>query len=289
MRKFTVLLLLLPWLAHAETNSEAEAQPPLSLLPNPLQQQLLTAAIPQAGRGISAHEPVYFLLGDNLRGKGDYGVKFQISLKYRLLNPAEFQEQKWWERFYFGYTQTSLMDLEADSSPFRDSAYRPEMFWDEPDFSAFPALKALAGMRFGIGHESNGKDGSDSRSIDVVYVRPIFTFASDQQGYVWSVAPKLYAYIDKVDNPDIADYRGYGDFVVKLKKDEVWEFSTVLRKGVKDNYGSTQVDMSYPFRGFLRNLNGYLYLQYFNGYGETILDYNRKQPSRFGIGVIIVR
>jgi len=58
---------------------------------------------------------------------------------------------------------------------------------------------------------------------------------------------------------------------------------------MKDNHGSIQLDASYPFRGLLRNLNGYLHLQYFNGHGESILDYDRKLPSQLRIGLIVVR
>jgi len=277
------------WLAStAGAASVSEPDKSVAPLSQQVQQQLLTAATPETDRGISAHEPVYFLLADNWRGEGDYGLKFQISLKYRLFNPDNVKTPLWWERFYLGYSQTSLMDLEAGAKPFRDSAYRPEVFWDQPDFSVFPAVQTLASMRLGIGHESNGRDGTDSRSINIAYVRPTFTFPA-RHGYVWSFAPKLYTYLDKSDNPDIADYRGYGDFLIKLKKDDTWEYALMLRKGMKANYGSTEMDVSYPFRGLLRNLNGYLYFQYFNGYGETILDYNVKQPSRIGLGLIVVR
>ncbi|MDI1301219.1 MAG: phospholipase A [bacterium] len=278
--------LALFWLA---ASAMAGASEPVAVFSAQEQQRLLAAATPQADRGISAHEPVYFLLEDNWRGEGDSGLKFQVSLKYRLFSPEEEKKPQWWERVYFAYTQTSVMDIEAGSKPFRDSAYRPEVFWDQPDFSLLPSVQTLASMRAGIGHESNGRDGTDSRSINIAYVRPTFTFTTSQHGYVWSFAPKLYAYLDRSDNPDIADYRGYGDFLVKLKKDDTWEYVLMLRKGMKAAYGSTQMDVSYPFRGFLRNVNGYVYFQYFNGYGETILDYNIKQPSRIGLGLIVVR
>lgn len=258
-------------------------------LPADMEQKLLAVASPEADRGISGHEPTYIVLGGNWRGEGDYGAKFQFSLKFRILNPDEVKKTDWWEKFYFGYTQTSLWDLEAESKPFRDSSYKPEFFWDDPGFSPLPSMETLAGLRMGLGHESNGKDGADSRSINIAYVRPTFTFPSTQRGFIWSFSPKLYGYVDRSDNPDIADYRGYGDFLFKLRKDDTWEFSALLRKGTQSSYGSMQLDASYPFRGFLRQLNGYLYVQYFNGYGETILDYNRKLPSHIGVGLIVVR
>lgn len=271
--------------AASATNTDAKPAPTLD---GPVQQQLLSASTPEATHGISAHEPVYFIFNDNWLGKSDYGAKFQISLRYQLFNSATPKAPTWQEHLYFAYTQTSIWDMKAASKPFHDSAYRPELFWDDPDFSAFPAITALAGMRAGVGHESNGRDGEESRSINIVYVRPTFTFLGGED-YVWSFSPKIYAYLNKSDNPDIDDYRGYADLLLRLKKDDTWEYDLTLRKGTKDAYGSMQFDVSYPFRGFLHSLNGYLYFQYFNGYGETILDYNIKEPSRIGLGLMLVR
>jgi outer membrane phospholipase A len=290
-----VLLLCLGGNGMAAAHTQTEAAAPLPAaeasagIPAAMEQKLLAAASPETDRGISGHEPTYIVFGGNWRGEGDYGAKFQVSLKFRMLNPDQPESTDWWERFYFAYTQKSVWDLEAESAPFRDSSYKPEMFWDHPTFSPLPSIATLAGLRLGFGHESNGKDGADSRSINIAYVRPVFTFPSTKSGFIWSFSPKLYGYIDRADNPDIADYRGFGDFNFKLRKDDTWEFSALLRKGTQRDYGSVQLEASYPFRGFLRQLNGYLYMQYFNGYGETILDYNRRLPSHVGIGLIVVR
>lgn len=273
---------------ESSPGSVSPAEKPAGLSSD-MEQKLLAVSSPEADRGISGHEPTYIVLGGNWRGEGDYGAKFQFSLKFRVLNPDEPKKTDWWERFYFGYSQTSIWDLEAESKPFRDSSYKPEIFWDDPLFSPLPSVETLAGLRLGVGHESNGKDGADSRSINIAYIRPTFTFPSTKHGFIWSFSPKLYGYLDRSDNPDIADYRGFGDFLFKLRKDDTWEFSALLRKGTQNGYGSMQLDASYPFRGFLRQLNGYLYVQYFNGYGETILDYSRKLPSHLGVGLIVVR
>lgn len=265
----------------------ARAEP----LPPSTQQQLEQAANAQPDRGISANEPVYFIVGGGLEGDSHVTAKFQFSLKYRVLNPESLkvEEQRWWEQIYVGYTQSSIWDLEADSAPFKDTSYRPSVFYDHQSLAGFSERKSLLGLRLGLEHESNGKDGDSSRSINTVFFRPTYSFPATADGYFWSLVPKLYAYIEKSDNSDIPDYRGYGDFVLKLAKPDSWEFATVLRKGMKGSKGSLELDATYPLKGFLSNINGALHMQFFYGYGETILDYEKKQPAQLRLGLIIVR
>lgn len=274
-------------LAGMATADEPEAAS--TSLPRQTEAVLEQASAVQSDRGISAYEPVYFSAGINPGGKGNVTAKFQLSLKYRILNPEDVKEQHWWEQFYFGFTQTSIWDWEAESAPFRDSAYRPALFFERNNLAGFASIDSLLGLRAGLEHESNGKDGTASRSINTVFLRPVLSFPATRHGYVWSMAPKFYAYLEKSDNPDIADYRGYADVAVKLTNPDDWEFTATLRKGMKGHYGSVQVDAAYPVRGWLKNLNGQLHIQYFNGYGETILDYEKRLPSQIRVGLIIVR
>ena len=77
--------------------------------------------------GVSPYEPLYFIAG----GDGGFNAKFQLSFIYRL-----FREGGWFANclrapthIFLSYSQTSLWDLNQRSSPFKDSSYRPRLFY----------------------------------------------------------------------------------------------------------------------------------------------------------------
>ena len=112
----------------------------------------------------------------------------------------------------------------------------------------------------------------------------------------WSAvfSPKLYAYLEKEENPDIPDYRGYGDYVFWVEHPDYWKVATTLRIGTSGK-GSVLIDGSYPLRTLLRDnsatswANGYLHLQYFNGYTESLRSYNIRTPWQLRVGFMVVR
>ncbi|WP_175982047.1 phospholipase A, partial [Burkholderia sp. BCC1630] len=92
------------------------------------------------------------------------------------------------------------------------------------------------------------------------------------------------------DNRDIADYRGYMDLVVKYGSPDGWQLSTTLRKGTHHWYGSVDTKLSYPLAKLFDNAwGGYVWIGYFNGYGEDLLDYNQRQHWIARVGVSIAR
>ena len=103
------------------------------------------------------------------------------------------------------------------------------------------------------------------------------------------MSPKIYSYIQK-ETKDIAYYRGYSDILVKIGETEGVQLATTLRKGTGDAPYSGEFDLSIPLSTpRLGNAGGYLHLQYFNGWGESLLDYNRRVPSQFRIGLMVTR
>ena len=235
--------------------------------------------------GITAHEPIYFSVGFN----EFTNARFQFSLKFRPLGPQDDSQEGdgWWEDLYGAFTQTSVWDLESESKPFFDSSYRPSLFWYRHSISSSLAGANL-GLAGGFEHESNGKGGTDSRSINLLFVRPIFTWG-DSGAWRVTFSPKLYLYIEKSDNPDIQEFRGYGDYQFAVEHPNSWKVAATLRIGTA-GHASILVDAAYPLRHLAKFFHfGYLHLQYFNGYGETLRNYDSLGPWQIRAGLMIAR
>lgn len=232
---------------------------------------------------LSANEPMYFVIG----GEGGTTARFQLSFKYRLFDPDSLPVE-WFpplSGLHFGYTQTSRWDLGADSAPFYDTSYRPSFFWQGASLGKglMPDL-----LRGGFEHESNGKDGASSRSLNILFAQPVWS-GEFADGRALIAAPKFYVYLDKNDNPDIQRYRGYADWIFRYGREEDWILTTQLRQGT-GGHGSAQIDLSYPLRRPLfTRAGGFLHFQLFKGYGESLLDYNLERDTQVRIGFSMVR
>jgi phospholipase A1 len=234
---------------------------------------------------VSVYEPVYFIVG----GDGGLNAKFQISLRFRLFDDQGRLARRlpWIDDLYLSFSQTALWDLGELSKPFTDSSYRPRLFYGNYDLARDFGGKLRLGLETGIGHESNGKEGDDSRSYNMLYVRPTLTWG-DPEGLRAYFAPLIHNYIAESDNPDIEHYRGYVDWLFGVGSKGGLDFWAVLRKGTRSDFGSIELNASYPLSKLSGgDLTGWLLLQYFNGYGESLLDYNRKLESQLRLGIAI--
>ena len=232
---------------------------------------------------LSFFEPMFFAVGDG----SDANAKMQLSFKLRLYEPTDKTSRDFVDNMYFGYTQPAFWDLSSYSAPFIDTNYIPSFFYFIPATDWRVDGNAV-GFAAGIEHESNGKDGPESRSIDVLFVRPYFAFG-DTRDFHWSASPNLYAYIEKDENSDIAKYRGYGDFHLSYGKYDDWQAAWILRKGTSTEKFSAELQATYPLNRWYPGVAGYLMLQAFTGYGEYLLDYNEREPWSVRIGYAISR
>ena len=239
--------------------------------------------------GISPHEPIYFSVGAN----GGINARFQLSFKFRPIGPSDDRVagRGFWEDVYLSFTQTSLWDLHSASKPFTDSSYRPALFFYRYDTdTAF--LGGRLGFASGFEHESNGKAASDSRSINILFARPTLRWG-ETDGWQFLVSPKLYYYLDKSENADIDHFRGYGDFLFALEHPRSWKLAATARLGTSGR-GSLLLDATYPFAKIndflpLGFVHGYLHLQFFDGWGESLLHYDERAETQFRVGFMAIR
>ena len=246
-------------------------------------------ALSRSDLGLSPHEPIYFSAGS----KGGLNARFQLSFKFRPIGPSDdrIAGDRFWEDVYVAFTQTSLWDLHSLSKPFTDSSYRPSAFYHRYD-TGVELLGARLGYAAGFEHESNGKGGADSRSINILFARPTLRWG-DADSWQFVASPKLYWYLDKEENDDIQRFRGYGDFLFALEHPRSLKLAAMLRAGTS-GHGSILVDATYPFAKIndlvpLGFVHGYLHLQFFDGWGESLLHYDERAETQFRVGFMAVR
>jgi phospholipase A1 len=231
---------------------------------------------------LSENEPMYFVVG----ASSGWSARYQLSFKYRLFDyDAGFgRDTPWLTGLYFAYTQTSLWDLEGESKPFFDTSYRPSLFWR---WLRTDDRTWIDAVRVGLEHESNGQAGIESRSLNIAFVQPEWRWKTASLGS-YEFTPKAYAYLDKSDNPDIQQYRGYVDWRARWDSGDNWIVTLLGRVGTARK-ASLQIDLARRARDLkIGPLSGYLYVQYFNGYGESLRDYNQRHTAqlRFGLAII---
>lgn len=206
-------------------------------------------------------------------------AKFQLSVRKPIVhNFFGFNET-----INFGYTHTSWWQLYEDSSPFRETNYKPEIFVSVP--YGQKDKTALKGFTFGLLHESNGQAEPESRSWNRLYLEGYF-----QAGNLFVVPRAWYRLPEKEDdddNPDLKDFMGYGDLtlVYPYKKHT---FKLLLRNNLKldkDNKGFAQFDWTFPFFG---SKNTFGYLQLSSGYGDSLIDYD-EEINRISLGISLSR
>ena len=208
-------------------------------------------------------------------------VKFQISLKFMLWENL-FKKRTNGDLF-FAYTQLAMWQLynKDISSPFRDTNYEPEAFLAfDNDWQIFGFTNRV--NLFGFAHQSNGRAEPLSRSWNRLYASFIFEKENFVSGLkVWYRIPED---AENDNNPDIEDY--LGNFELRsIYKWNKQTFGLMWRNNldIDDNRGAVELSWSFPLPGTDR-IKGYV--QYFNGYGQCLLDYNAS-ASTLGAGFLL--
>lgn len=206
-------------------------------------------------------------------------AKFQISLKTKALENIFGNNGDLW----VGYTQSSRWQVynEDESRPFRETNYEPEaslMF--RTNYNVLGLNARLLGLT--LNHQSNGRSDPLSRSWN----RIMLNLGFERDNFALMLRPWYRFDEDAKDdnNPDIKDYIGRGDLTAFYRWKQN-DFALMLRhslKGGNDSHGAVQFDWAFPIKGNLRG-----HFQFFDGYGESLIDYNHK-ATYLGLGVSLM-
>jgi len=205
-------------------------------------------------------------------------MKFQFSIKGHML--GENRHTAW-----FGYTQLSFWQIydTGHSGPFRESNHEPEIIYSyRPENLSLGSGINASFLNASLEHLSNGQALPRSRSWNRLYV---------QAGMERNIGDNAkFALIPRVwkrlgggtvddDNPDITHYLGHGDIEARYYSGQR-VLSAIAR------IHSLQLDMTMPVSSLLgfqiHNTN--LHAQIFDGYGESLIDYNQRHRT-FGVGI----
>lgn len=219
----------------------------------------------------------YFIAGTTIGGKPtatNSDVKFQVSIAQRLTKSTlPFNTY-----LYLFYTQKCMWNVFENSMPMRDFNFNPGIGLAK---HLFVKNRYVGKVTLMIEHESNGRDGIESRSWNKVslasniFIDPNFMV----HGKVW------IPIIDGQNNQDILYYSGIyqvGTTFTTPNKRFGFALTMVKRKGWNFKY-NTIWEVNYRL---FKDENQFLFLQYYNGYGENLLDYNQYH-SRLRIGLVI--
>lgn len=209
----------------------------------------------------SLYQPSYFVFGKE-------NLKMQFSAKYRVAQTYNL---------YLGYTQTMFWSIYADSAPFDDINYAPEVFYRLVEGDQ----KFIRSIDIGIQHKSNGEDTAKSRSINMMFVKTNFATNVGRNNILAEL--KLQNIYSKASgNYDIVDHMGFWELkmiithlMVHEKQRLDLEYRIFAGKSVVD-IGKGGRELGLVYRLGSENFNPAFYVQYYSGYAESLLHYNSK-------------
>lgn len=215
-------------------------------------------------------------------------IKLQISFKVPLLETSLLHTE---DGVYFGFTMKSFWQAynHEISAPFRETNYRPEIFYQTP--ISIPDVNGAFFFRTGFEHESNGRSQLLSRSWNrayiglgfirpnwAVYLQPWYRIPEDEK--IDDGDPSTPPPAKGDDNPDIEDYYGHFELKAAYERSD-YQIGTLIRSNTKTHKGAFELSYSFPLHGRLRGL-----IQYFDGYGESLIDYDYRM-QRYSIGILL--
>lgn len=197
-------------------------------------------------------------------------VKFQLSISQRLTkSKLPFDSY-----LFIQYTQKAFWDVFRESLPMRDLNFNPGIGLGH---LIIRHNKYIGKAYLMLEHESNGRDSIDSRSWNKITLSCALVLNDN-----WETQFKTWIpIIDGENNKDILKYNGIFQFAVNYRTCNKRLQIGALITQRKDWFSfNTQLELSYKFN---KRENQFFFIQYYNGYGENLLEYNQyKNMLRVG-------
>jgi phospholipase A1 len=220
-------------------------------------------------------------------------TRIQLSVRTKLwqglLTPREGDGPR--DSIWFAYSQQSYWQLFTPwlSRPFRNTDHEPEVVYVYPLTADLHGGWKLRYAGAGVVHQSNGQSLPLSRSWNRVY---LMAGAEHPGGFtlqarVWQRIPEAAA---DDDNPRISDYVGRaevtGSWDINADHTIALTYRNTLRGFEK---GSVRLEWMKKIESQTPSPLGSLrvHAQIFNGYGDSLLDFNRRRTV-FAVGLSLV-
>lgn len=219
----------------------------------------------------------YFIFGPPVGEKAtkeNTDVKFQISIRQKLTKST----LPWGSYLYLFYTQKVFWNVLEKSLPMTDLNFNPGIGLAKPMFRGDKYVGKLFAT---IEHESNGRDSIESRSWNRMCIGGDMLVTNNLLVHAKFWIP----YVDGENNKDLLKYVGICQAGCEYISDNRrWKASIVLvkRKTWRPDF-NTILELSWQFS---KKSDWSLFAQYYNGYGEGLLNYN-KFSSHLRAGIVI--
>lgn len=248
------------------------------LIPVPDQQEFVDSLKHEVNYGpfFGLYKDNYFTVGTAIGQKPtstNSDVKFQISLGIRLTKAT----LPWNSYIFLAYTQKTFWNVFQNSMPMHEINFNPAIGWSKHFFNKDRYMGKLTLL---IEHESNGKDGDASRSWNRISLYG----ATIIDEWLMVHAKFWIPIIDGQNNKDIQRYYGIfqSGFVASTSNKRFsFGLTWLKRQGWNLNF-NTIWELTWRVSD-KTNLN--LFAQYYNGYGENLLDY-KQFHSRLRVGIV---
>lgn len=208
-------------------------------------------------------------------------ARLNISVRTKLAKGllAHTPERK--DSLWFGYTQQSYWQVFSPdlSRPFRTTDHEPEIIYVYPLSLALPGGWNWAYAGAGLVHQSNGQSLPLSRSWNRWYL-----MTGVEKGNDYTLTGRIWKRINEGalsdDNPDISNYLGRAELTGTWNPNRVHTLSATVRSSLGATpRGSLRLEwlrtVGEGIGGGRSNLR--LHTQLFSGYGDSLIDYNRKR------------